>query len=119
MQGQSGSHNDAAVIKPLKDSWMGAVISCGINPFYPDPYWMAACSLEEALRNNIAVGGRRVAILDNFVWGNPEKEDRMWSLLRACEACYDFAKAFGTPFISGKDSLYNESPMGPVSRPCS
>ncbi|MEN3037046.1 MAG: AIR synthase-related protein, partial [Candidatus Methanosuratincola petrocarbonis] len=65
-------------------------------------------------RNNIAVGGRRVAILDNFVWGNPEKEDRMWSLLRACEACYDFAKAFGTPFISGKDSLYNESPMGPV-----
>jgi phosphoribosylformylglycinamidine synthase len=114
VQGQSGSHNDAAVIKPLKDSWMGAVISCGINPFYPDPYWMAACSLEEALRNNVAVGGRRIAILDNFVWGNPEKEDRMGSLLRACEACYDFAKAFGTPFISGKDSLYNESPMGPV-----
>ncbi|MBC7119962.1 MAG: phosphoribosylformylglycinamidine synthase subunit PurL [Candidatus Methanosuratus sp.] len=114
VQGESGSHNDAGVIKPLKDSWVGVVISCGINPFYPDPYWMAACSLEEALRNNVAVGGRRIAILDNFVWGNPEREDRIGSLLRACEACYDFAKAFGTPFISGKDSLYNESPMGPV-----
>jgi phosphoribosylformylglycinamidine synthase len=60
------------------------------------------------------VGGRRVAILDNFVWGNPEHEDRMGSLLRAVEACYDFSKALDVPFISGKDSLYNESPLGPV-----
>jgi phosphoribosylformylglycinamidine synthase len=35
--------------------------------------------------------------------------------VRACEACYRFAKGFGTPFISGKDSLYNESPLGPVT----
>ena len=114
LQGEESGPNDAAVLKPLKDSWMGMVISCGINPFIPDPYWMAASSIEEALRNNIAVGGRRVAILDNFVWGNPEHKDRMWSLLRAVEACYDFSKALDVPFISGKDSLFNESPMGPV-----
>ena len=36
-------------------------------------------------------------------------------LLRACEACYDFSVAFKAPFISGKDSLYNESPLGPVT----
>jgi phosphoribosylformylglycinamidine (FGAM) synthase-like enzyme len=35
--------------------------------------------------------------------------------VRACEACYDFAVAFKAPFISGKDSLYNESPLGPVT----
>ncbi len=29
------------------------------------------------------------------------------SLVRAAEACRDVALAFGTPFISGKDSLYN------------
>jgi len=114
LQGEESGPNDAAVIKPLKDSWMGLVISCGINPFYPDPYWMAAASIEEAVRNNASVGGRRVAILDNFVWGNPEHEDRMGSLLRAVEACYDFSKALDAPFISGKDSLYNESPLGPV-----
>ncbi|MGQ9759932.1 MAG: phosphoribosylformylglycinamidine synthase subunit PurL [Candidatus Methanomethylicaceae archaeon] len=113
-QGDLGWPNDAAVLKPLRDSWMGVVISCGINPFYPDPYWMAAASIEEAIRNNAAVGGRRVAILDNFVWGNPEREDRMGSLVRAVEACYDFSKALDVPFISGKDSLYNESPLGPV-----
>ncbi|MEM3485710.1 MAG: AIR synthase-related protein, partial [Candidatus Methanomethyliaceae archaeon] len=114
LQGDLAGPNDAAVIKPLKDSWMGVVISCGINPFYPDPYWMAAASIEEAIRNNASVGGRRVALLDNFVWGNPEREDRMGSLVRAAEACYEFSKAFDAPFISGKDSLYNESPLGPV-----
>ncbi len=114
LQGPESGPNDAAVLKPLGDSWMGLVISCGLNPFIPDPYWMAAASIEEAVRNNVAVGGRRVAILDNFVWGNPEREDRMGSLLRACEACYDFSKALDVPFISGKDSLYNESPLGQV-----
>ncbi|MEM2676875.1 MAG: AIR synthase-related protein, partial [Candidatus Bathyarchaeia archaeon] len=79
------------------------------------PYWMAASAIDEAIRNNVAVGGRRIALLDNFTWGNPEKPDRLGSLVRACEACYRFAKAFRAPFISGKDSLYNESPAGPVT----
>lgn len=114
LQGEASGHNDAGIVKPLKDSWMGLVVSCGINPFIPDPYWMAATSIEEAVRNNTAVGGRRIAILDNFVWGNPEREDRMGSLLRACQACYDFSVGLDVPFISGKDSLYNESPLGPV-----
>ncbi len=114
LHGDEAGPSDAAVIKPLRDSWMGVVISCGINPFYPDPYWMAAASIEEALRNNSAVGGRRVAILDNFVWGSPEDEENMGRLLRAAEACYDFSKALDAPFISGKDSLYNESPLGSV-----
>jgi phosphoribosylformylglycinamidine synthase len=76
---------------------------------------MAASAVDEALRNNVAVGGRRIALLDNFTWGNPEKPERLGSLVKACEACYDFATAFTAPFISGKDSLYNESPMGPVT----
>jgi len=114
LQGEESGPNDAGIIKPLKDSWMGLVISCGMNPFNPDPYWMAATSIEEAVRNNVSVGGRRIAVLDNFVWGNPEREDRMGSLLRACQACYDFSLGLDVPFISGKDSLYNESPLGPV-----
>jgi phosphoribosylformylglycinamidine synthase len=76
---------------------------------------MAASAIDEAIRNNVAVGGRRIALLDNFTWGNPEKPERLGSLVRACEACYDSAVTFKTPFISGKDSLYNESPLGPVT----
>jgi len=117
LQGTYAGPNDAAVLKPLDDSWMGIAISCGMNPNYGkiDTYWMAASAIDEALRNNVAVGGRRIALLDNFTWGNPEKPERLGSLIRACEACYDFATAFQAPFISGKDSLYNESPLGPVT----
>ena len=117
LQGEYAGPNDAAVLKPLDDSWKGLAISCGMNPNYGkiDAYWMAASAIDEAVRNNIAVGGRRIALLDNFTWGNPEKPERLGSLVRACEACYDFATAFRTPFISGKDSLYNESPLGPVT----
>jgi len=117
LHGEYGGPNDAAIIKPLKDSWKGIAISCGMNPNYGriDTYWMTASAIDEAMRNNVAVGGRRIALLDNFTWGNPEKPERLGSLVRACEACYDFATAFNTPFISGKDSLYNESPLGPVT----
>jgi phosphoribosylformylglycinamidine synthase len=117
LHGETAGPNDAAVIKPLDESWKGIAISCGINPNYGkiDAYWMAASAIDEAIRNNVAVGGTRIALLDNFTWGNPEKPDRLGSLVKACQACYDFAKAFGTPFISGKDSLYNESPLGPVT----
>jgi len=115
--GINNGPSDASVIKPLPDSWKGIIVSCGMNPQYGkiDPYWMTASTIDEAVRNNTAVGGRRIAILDNFVWGNPDKPDRLGTLLKSCKACYDFAKGLGVPFISGKDSLYNESPLGAVT----
>jgi phosphoribosylformylglycinamidine synthase len=115
--GKYDGPSDASVLKPLDNCWKGLVISCGMNPEYGkiDSYWMAASAIDEAIRNNVAVGGRRIALLDNFVWGSPDKPDRLGSLVRACEACYHFAKGFEIPFISGKDSLYNESPLGPVT----
>ena len=90
----------------------GIIVANGINPRYGDidPYWMAASAIDEALRQVVTVGGslERVALLDNFCWGNPEKPDRLGGLVRAAQACYDTAIAYETPFISGKDSLYNE-----------
>ncbi|GBE54769.1 phosphoribosylformylglycinamidine synthase 2 [archaeon BMS3Bbin15] len=108
---------DASVLKPLRNSWQGIVISNGINPEYGkiSPYWMAASAIDEAIRNNIAVGGRRIALLDNFCWGNPEKPENLGSLVKAAQACYDIAKVYRAPFISGKDSLYNESSSGAVT----
>ncbi len=117
LHGWYGAHSDGVVIKPLPHSWRGLVISVGIKPRYGkiSTYWMTASSIDEAIRNNVAVGGRRIALLDNFTWGSPEKPDRVWDLLEAVKACYEYAKYFETPFISGKDSLYNESPLGPVT----
>lgn len=117
LQGWNAGPNNATVLKPLENSYIGVVISSGLNPRYGkiNPYWMAASSIDEAVRNNIVVGGRRIALLDNFTWGNPEYPDRMGALVEACKACYEIGKIYGTPFISGKDSLYNESPLGPVT----
>ncbi|HHT9138891.1 MAG TPA: phosphoribosylformylglycinamidine synthase subunit PurL [Candidatus Wunengus sp. YC60] len=111
-----GIHNDgpgdACIITPVLGSKKGIIVSNGMNPRYGDidPYHMAASAIDEALRQIIAVGGNleQVALLDNFCWGNTNKPDRLGSLVLAAQACYDIAVAYGTPFISGKDSLNNE-----------
>ncbi len=109
--------NDAAVLKPIRNSDKCLAISCGYNPRLSalDTYWMAAASIDEAVRNNVAVGGRRIALLDNFAWGNPESPENLGKLVRAARACYDVAKGLETPFVSGKDSLYNETPIGDIA----
>ena len=103
---------DAAIIRPVLDSEMGVVVANGINPRYGeiDPYWMAASAIDEALRQIIAVGGnlRKVALLDNFCWGNTNRPEILGALVRAAQACYDMAIVYEAPFISGKDSLNNE-----------
>jgi len=104
--------SDAAVIQPKYNSNKGLAISCGMNPCYGDidPYWMALAGIDEAIRNLICVGGRadRIALLDNFCWGDCTKPETLGPLVRAAQACYDGAMAFSAPFISGKDSLNNE-----------
>ncbi|MFH1368529.1 MAG: phosphoribosylformylglycinamidine synthase subunit PurL [Elusimicrobiota bacterium] len=130
LQGRQSGPGDAAVIWPYtftkdgsrkkeagrkgndKETYKGIVLSNGLNPEYGkiDPYWMAASAIDEALRNAVAVGAdiERTALLDNFCWGSPDKPEVLGGLVRASTACYEFSKAFETPFISGKDSLHNE-----------
>ena len=104
--------SDAAVLRPVLGSRRGIVLACGMNPRYGefDPYDMAASAIDEAVRNCVAVGAdpRRIAILDNFCWGDTDRPETLGSLVRAALACHDVALALGTPFISGKDSLNNE-----------
>jgi phosphoribosylformylglycinamidine synthase len=104
--------SDAAVLRPLLSSRRGIVIGCGMNPRYGDfdPYHMAASAIDEAVRNCVAVGAdpARIAILDNFCWGDCERPETLGGLVRAALACHDVSVALGTPFISGKDSLNNE-----------
>ena len=103
---------DACVVTPVLGSKRGIVVACGLNPCYSDvdPHAMAASAIDEALRQVVAAGGRRenTAILDNFCWGNTDKPDRLGGFVRAARGCYDVARAYETPFISGKDSLNNE-----------
>lgn len=112
----SALSSQLSAVSKSKVSYKGIVLSCGLNPEYGkiDPYWMAASAIDEALRNAICVGGNidRIALLDNFCWGNPNRPEQLGGLVRASQACYDMAKIFQTPFISGKDSLHNEYSAG-------
>ncbi len=104
--------SDAVIIRPTLASKKCIAIGVGINPFYSDidPYWMSALAINEALRNVLCVGGslENTYFLDNFSWPAPTDEHSLGGLVRASKACYDFSLFFGVPFISGKDSLYNE-----------
>lgn len=122
--------SDAAVVRPKLQSQRAIVLSCGMNPRYGDldPYHMATSAIDEAVRNAVCVGARpdRLAILDNFCWGNTDRPETLGTLVRAAIACYDLAIAWKTPFISGKDSLNNEftwfDPQGnkqSIAIPCS
>lgn len=102
--------SDAAVVRPELASNRAVAIACGMVPHVQDPYAMAAASIDEALRNIVAVGGdpAMTAILDNFCWPSVDDEQTMGTLVRACQACHDVSLAYGIPFISGKDSLHNQ-----------
>jgi phosphoribosylformylglycinamidine synthase subunit PurSL len=115
--------SDAAVLKPLPGAPEGVVVACGINPKYGliDPRSMALSAVDEAVRNSVAVGAdpRRIAILDNFCWGNPirspENPDgdlKLGQLVRAAKGCFEAAVELGAPYISGKDSFHNEYDLG-------
>ena len=115
--------SDAAVFRPLLDSFEGVVVSHGICPSYSDidTYHMMACAIDEGLRNYVAVGGDigHVAGLDNFCWCDPVKSDKTpdgeykaAQLVRANKALYDYCVAFGVPLISGKDSMKNDYQIG-------
>lgn len=115
--------SDAAVVMPILGQWRGVAIGNGLNPRYNDldPAAAAECAIDEAIRNVVAVGAdpKRVALLDNFCWGNVHHPETLGSLVRAAQACHDVALAYETPFISGKDSLNNEfrSPQRTIAIP--
>ncbi len=115
--------SDAAVVKPLFDSFEGVVVAHGICPSYSDidTYHMMANAVDEGLRNYVAVGGNieHVAGLDNFCWCDPvvsaktpDGEYKAAQLVRANQALYDYCLAFGVPLISGKDSMKNDYMIG-------
>lgn len=107
---------DGSVIEPIPGSNRGIAIACGLQTpvgdpdIGGDPYQMALAAIDECVRNLVCVGADpdRIAILDNFCWPSCQKPENLGSLVRAAEGCYDGAKAYKTPFVSGKDSLNNQ-----------
>ena len=107
---------DAAVLTPVLGSPRAFAVGCGLCPQFTerDPKEMAKLAIDECVRNLVCVGAdpANTFILDNFSWGNTSKPEQLGSLVLACEGAAEAAIAYGTPFISGKDSLNNEYTVG-------
>ena len=114
---------DAAVLRPDLEKNTGLVISNGICPKFSDydAYWMMANAIDEAVRNNVAVGGdiSHMAGVDNFCWcdpvvspKNPDGRYKLAQLVRANEALAHFCRAYEVPCVSGKDSMKNDYVFG-------
>ena len=112
LQGRGRVQANASLTKVVPGSEKGVGLSQGLFPSYSeiDPYRMAVSAIDTAIRGLIALGIPldRIAILDNFCWCSSDEPERLGQLKLAARGCYDAAVAFGTPFISGKDSMYND-----------
>ncbi|MDD5162765.1 MAG: phosphoribosylformylglycinamidine synthase subunit PurL [Candidatus ainarchaeum sp.] len=112
LQGKGRVNADATAVRPLLDSKLCLGISHALYPSYGDIdcYWMAACAIDSAIKNLVCIGANpeEIALLDNFCWCSSNEPERLWQLKQAAQACFDFAVAFETPFISGKDSMFND-----------
>jgi len=102
---------DGTVIRGVLGRDRGIVLGVGLRHRlgWLDPYQMAAGGIVEAIANCVAAGAdpARIALLDNFCWGDCRREESLGTLVEACRACHDMAVAFTAPFVSGKDSLNN------------
>ena len=117
MQGVIGkaSHGDAAVVRPLPESWRALAIAIASTSGYTilDPFRGGASAVDEVCRNLVAVGARPHSITNCLNFGNPEKPDRLWYFREAVRGIGETARELGVAIPSGNVSLYNESSLGP------
>ena len=111
-------NGDAAVIRPVLRSKQGLAMAQALLPAYSriDAYHMTACTIDEAVRRLLAVGGNlnHIGGVDNFCWPNiqyhpqtnPDGRFKAAQLVRACRALKDLCLAYEIPLLSGKDSMY-------------
>lgn len=94
---------------------LGLGMAPSLSPL--DPKLMAKISVDEAIRNIICHGAnpKKIAVLDNFCWPDPIKskenpygDHKLAQLVMACEGLKEACKVYGTPLISGKDSMKND-----------
>ena len=113
LQGVIGyeTHGDAAVIKPIHNSWEGIAITTVANPHIAkiDAYQGALYTLDEAVRNLVAVGARPSSLSDGLNFGNPEREEIMGEFVETCRGLGEGARILKIPYVSGNVSFYNEA----------
>jgi phosphoribosylformylglycinamidine synthase len=115
---------DAAVFLVAHDGGTtGYALAEGVFPTYSDrdAHAMAQAGVDLAVRRVLAAGARpdRVALLDNYCWPdplegprNPDARHKAAQLVRASRGLAEICVVYGTPLVSGKDSMKNDAVVG-------
>ena len=112
IQGPGRVNADAGVLQPLRTSKRGIVLSASLRHSRTpkDAYAFSALAIDEAISSAIAAGAslESIALLDNYCWSSSTQPERLWELVQSTRACFEIATTYLTPFISGKDSMFND-----------
>jgi len=112
LQGNGRVNAKATAVRPMLSSQKAVAVSQALYPKYGDisTYDMAACAIDSAIKNLVAAGTKLddIVLMDNFCWCSSDEAGRLWQLKQAVQACFDYAVKYETPFISGKDSMFND-----------
>ena len=114
---------DATVLLVSHEGTAGYALAEGVFPGYSDrdAHAMAQAGVDLAVRRVVAAGARadRIALLDNYCWPdpvdgprNPDARHKAAQLVRASRGLAEICLAYGTPLISGKDSMKNDAVVG-------
>jgi phosphoribosylformylglycinamidine synthase subunit PurL len=99
---------DAAVLRI--DGTRGIAVSLdGPRLGERDPFRAGYGAVYDAALNVACAGGEPLALTDCLNFGNPEKPEIGWELVRAIEGIATAADELGIPVVSGNVSLYNET----------
>ncbi|QHD65431.1 AIR synthase-related protein [Neorickettsia findlayensis] len=110
LQGRNKIFSEVTAIKPLHNSKKCIGQAQDLAIMTRDPYLDTCSSIEQAVRNLVTIGvnPQKIVLLDNFCWSDSNDPEKLWLLKEAGRACHDISIALGTPFISGKDSMFND-----------
>ena len=108
-----GPADGTVLIPPGTSGERALAVGIGLNIVLGryDTEAMAWAAVDEAIRNAVCAGAdpSQLSLLDNFAWGNPTTRPKsLAGLVAACRGCHDAAIVHSAPFVSGKDSLFNE-----------
>jgi len=112
------SPQDASLIEVTETQNTYIALGHGLAPWRRDIHDNVLHSLDESIRQALLAGIRldEAGFLDNFSWPDPLPSDHrpqsdrlLWKLVRTCEMLSQATRSLGIPFVSGKDSMKNNT----------
>ena len=103
-----GAAGAAGMWLPEEGGVIGLTIDSNGRQVFLDPYNGSKNTVYECYRNLVSSGYKPLGITDCLNYGNPEKDEVGYQLVKSIDGLADACRELSTPVVSGNVSLYNE-----------